>query len=347
MTLITIYTIGAAQGLLLAIALWRKTANISSNRVLSVWMVFLVFDLSMKTIYLNDHNTPLISGYLISLLFPFVHGSFFYMYVRTLVLQLPLQVKDMVHFSAFIIFIGLNFPVIMNPSLFITQGPVFSNVILFVYSVSYVIAGLYLVARYRMNLSQQKVDIQGVDLKWLLIMSYCQIVIWIIAVSQWLFSFQNNTSGIIYIAVSLWIILTGYLSLSQQNVPIIKELKNNDCKKHDNDERFEEVGIRLNELIEHKNIHLQSSLTIGTLAKSSGYPEYLISLYINRVHGVNFRDYINELRIKEAKKLLLENNKQTVLDVAYECGYNSKSTFNSAFKKITGQTPSQFRQAKH
>ncbi|MCF6317995.1 MAG: AraC family transcriptional regulator [Proteobacteria bacterium] len=240
--------------------------------------------------------------------------------------------------------------------MFLTQGPIFSNVILYAYSVSYVIAGLYLVIKYRINLAQQKVDIEGIDLKWLIIMSYCQVVIWIIALSQWLLPFHNGNNWAIYVAVSLWVILTGYLSLSQQNLPIIKELKSNDKHENwqnngqengqENDERFDEVGIRLNELIEHKNIHLQPSLTIGNLAKSSGYPEYLISLFINRVHAMNFRDYINKLRIKEAKKLLLENNKQTVLDVAYECGYNSKSTFNSAFKKITGQTPSQFRQAK-
>ena len=348
MTLITIYTIGAAQGLLLAIALWRKRVNRTSNRILSIWMILLAFDLAIKSVYLNDNHTSLISAYLLTLLFPFLYGSFFYIYVRSLVTNKTIGTKDLIHFAAFIIFFGLNLSVIITPSLFNTQGYTFSDAVLFIYSVAYVVAGLYLVIGYRRNLSQQKVDIEGIDLKWLMIMSYCQVVIWLIGVSQWLLPIKDLNSWSIYVAVSLWIILTGYLSLSQQNLPVIKELKDSETKKYDSDERFEEVAIRLNELIEQKSIHLQPSLTIGILARSSGYPEYLISLFINRVHGMNFRDYINNLRIVASKKMLVSaENKRTILDIAYECGFNSKSTFNSAFKKITGQTPSQFRQAKH
>ena len=58
-----IYAIGAAQGLILAIALWHKSVNQRSNKVLSVWMLFLVLDLFMKVIYLNDSQTPLLPGY--------------------------------------------------------------------------------------------------------------------------------------------------------------------------------------------------------------------------------------------------------------------------------------------
>ena len=173
-------------------------------------------------------------------------------------------------------------------------------------------------------------------------MGYSQIVIWLIAVSQWLIPIANYNHWTIYIAVSIWITLMGYLSLSQQNVPAIFPIKT--PTNQQDDKRFDEVKLCLDELIQHKKIHLQPSLTIGNLAKSSGYPEYLISLFINRIHGLSFRDYINTLRINEAK-ILLENpdEKRTILDIAYECGFNSKSTFNSAFKKTTHQTPSTFR----
>ena len=338
-----IYSIAAAQGLLLAIALWRKKVNKDSNHILSVWMLFLVFDLSIKVIYLNDKETPLASSYILALYFPFIYGSFFYIYVRSLVRKIAFHLKDFIHFAAFVIFIGINLPVIINPSLINTNGLVYSNIVLFSYSISYVIAGLLLVIKYRKDLQQQNVDIEGIDLKWLMIMSYSQVVIWVVAISQWLLPFTSYNTWTIYITVSLWIIITGYLSLSQQNVPEISSIKI--PKNQHDDERFEEVKIKLNSLIQDENIHMQASLTIGQLAKKSGYPEYLISLFINRFHNMSFRDYINGLRINEAKIMLIDNdNKQSILDIAYECGFNSKSTFNSAFKKITQQTPSQFKQ---
>ena len=337
-----IYSIAAAQGFILAVALWRKNVNQNSNRVLSVWLLFLAFDLSIKVIYLNNKDTSLISAYLLALLFPFLYGSFFYLYVRTLINKHALQLKDIVHFAVFILLVILNSPTLMNPSLFFTKGYVFPNAVLFSYSVAYVVAGIILVMKYRTDLKQQKVDIEGINLTWLMVMAFSQMVIWLIAVSQWLLPSSNYNSWTIYIAVSVWIIITGYLSLSQQNLPELKPLKK--ASSEVNDERFDDVKQKLDILFVNDNIHLQPSLTIGQLAHKSGYPEYLISLFINRIHQMNFRDYINTLRIQEARQKLKNNKGDTILDIAYACGFNSKSTFNSAFKKITGQTPSQFKQ---
>ena len=75
-------------------------------------------------------------------------------------------------------------------------------------------------------------------------------------------------------------------------------------------------------------------------------PAYLVSHVINSRHNKNFPEYINELRIKEAKELL--NNPDykrfKIAFISRECGFNSLSAFNAAFKKFTGLTPSGFRQ---
>jgi AraC-like DNA-binding protein len=347
MAVTTLYTIAAAQGFLLAIALWHKTVNNSSNRVLSVWMLFMVFDLVIKVIYQDNSEKTWTSTKLLTIYFPFLYGSFFYIYVRTLIKKSPLRPKDLFHFSIFFILVSINIRVIVSPDLINIYGVVYSNALLYFYSISYVISGLLLVLKYRTILQQQKVNIEGIDLTWLMIMSYSQIIIWVIAVSQWLTPIPSYNISTIYSAVSLWIIITGYLSLSQHNVPKVSSIKTpkNDSNNSINDVRFDEVKIRLNDLFNNKNLHLQPSLTIGDLAKFSGYPEYLISLFINRVHGISFRDYINNLRINKAKEMLKKSNeKLTILDIAYECGFNSKSTFNGAFKKFTHMTPSQFKQ---
>jgi AraC-like DNA-binding protein len=57
---------------------------------------------------------------------------------------------------------------------------------------------------------------------------------------------------------------------------------------------------------------------------------------------VNFNRYINRLRIEQAKRQLAENQTLSILRIAYECGFATKSAFNAAFKLETGQTPTQF-----
>lgn len=341
-----IYTIGAAQGVILALALWRKNVNAASNKILSLWLLFLAFDLIMKSIYLADNHTLLITLYRIIQFFPFLYASFFYIYVKSLIRQQNFNGRDLIHFGAFIVFFGINLPAIIMKDFTLVVGLRYFDEILYVCSVSYVIAGVRLISNYRKDLQQQRVDTQDIDLRWLNIMGYSQILIWAIAVSQWLLPLEWYNNWSIYIAVSLWMIMTGYLSLLQQNIPVIEPLRNTK-KIHEtqNHQKFDEVKEKLDQLIEEEKIHLSANLTIGSLAKASGYPEYLISLFINRKHGVNFHDFINQLRIDEAQKMLMKSGEQrTILEIAYDCGYNSKSTFNTAFKKFAKQTPSQFRQ---
>ena len=73
------------------------------------------------------------------------------------------------------------------------------------------------------------------------------------------------------------------------------------------------------------------------------HPNYL-SQVINEVEGINFYDYVNRLRVEEFKRLLSlpENQRFTLLALAYDCGFNSKSAFNRCFKKTTGLSPSEY-----
>ena len=340
----TIYFIGAVQGFILAIALWRRKANSKSNHILAVWMILMAIDLTLKALFLNGMRGFILRPFILVQLFPFLYGSLFYLYVRTLTAKSRVKLKDSMHFMGFIFFTLINIPYIIDP---INKTVVdFRNfdLILDIYSISYVIAGLLLIRNYRKNLIQQQVDTQDVDLLWLKVMGYSQVVIWLIAVAQWLLPIPGFNSWFIYVAVALWMVLIGYLSLMQQSVPEVKIIQAN--SKQTDHSRFDEVEIKLDSLINGNKIHLQPSLTIGQLAKKSGYPEYLISLFINGVHNMSFRDYINDLRINEAKKMLIDRqNKLSILDIAYECGFNSKSTFNSAFKKISHLTPSQYKQS--
>ncbi|WP_254454463.1 AraC family transcriptional regulator [Flavobacterium sp. M31R6] len=90
---------------------------------------------------------------------------------------------------------------------------------------------------------------------------------------------------------------------------------------------------------------LEPSLTIQELAKQVNIPVRDLSVLINHHMNQHFFDFINEYRIQKAMLILKDpsKNKLTILEILYEVGFNSKSSFNTAFKKYTNQTPTEFR----
>jgi AraC-like DNA-binding protein len=99
--------------------------------------------------------------------------------------------------------------------------------------------------------------------------------------------------------------------------------------------------------MERAQPYLDPDLTIQALATQLEWPVRELSLLINHHLGQHFFDFVNEYRIREAKRQLRDptRREQTVLEILYAVGFNSKSSFNTSFKKLTGQTPTQFRSA--
>ncbi|HSH67797.1 MAG TPA: helix-turn-helix domain-containing protein, partial [Bacteroidia bacterium] len=102
------------------------------------------------------------------------------------------------------------------------------------------------------------------------------------------------------------------------------------------------------ELMEQEKVYLNNKLTIDEVAKRLMTNRSYLSQMINDKFKTNFNNFINEYRVKEAQRLLLENNTNnySIEGVSISVGFNSKSTFNSAFKKFTGIRPSEFIQLK-
>ena len=91
--------------------------------------------------------------------------------------------------------------------------------------------------------------------------------------------------------------------------------------------------------------YLDPELSLHKLAIGINLPEKQLSQLINQHIGKHFFDYINEFRINDAKVLLKEQTDLTVLEILYEVGFNSKSSFYTAFKKETHQTPTVYRKS--
>lgn len=105
------------------------------------------------------------------------------------------------------------------------------------------------------------------------------------------------------------------------------------------------IGDRLNRRMDLHKDYLQCELTLSDLAARIGTSPQLLSQYINHVLGLNFFDYINGLRVTEVQRKMKADDlaQQTLLEMAFAAGFNSKSTFNASFKKVCGLTPSGWR----
>lgn len=152
----------------------------------------------------------------------------------------------------------------------------------------------------------------------------------------------------------LSIFFLAYFSLQQREIfdfskSELNELSSIQMYKKENPKRV--YGNRLNELdeklrrlTESEKVYLENDLSLPKLAKRLEASCNETSFVINELYSDNFYNFINKYRIEEAKKLLLSDkyNQLNVLGIAYESGFNSKTTFNTTFKKHTGMSPTEF-----
>lgn len=104
---------------------------------------------------------------------------------------------------------------------------------------------------------------------------------------------------------------------------------------------FEEIEFYI---MKHKR-YLDPLFGLHNLALEMGLSDSQLSKIINTYSSYNFSDYINKLRVDYAKNILIDNNYKdyTIIAIGLECGFNSKSTFYTAFKKFTSQTPAVYK----
>jgi AraC-like DNA-binding protein len=103
---------------------------------------------------------------------------------------------------------------------------------------------------------------------------------------------------------------------------------------------------RLRQLLETEKVYLEADLSLPALAQRVGLSTHELSYVLNEGFEVNFFQFINAYRVAEAQRLLASAQHQhlSMVGIAFEAGFSSKTTFNTTFKKLTGLTPSQFLQ---
>jgi AraC-like DNA-binding protein len=106
------------------------------------------------------------------------------------------------------------------------------------------------------------------------------------------------------------------------------------------------IAQRLQQRMQQFNDFLDNDLSLASLAENIGTSPQLLSQYLNHSLELSFFDYINGLRVERVQQLMLDptQSKKTIIQLAFAAGFNSKSTFNLAFKKKTSYSPSQWRE---
>jgi len=115
-------------------------------------------------------------------------------------------------------------------------------------------------------------------------------------------------------------------------------------KKTPPDKSDRKIFSNLNKLITEKRLHLSPETTLDSVAQLMKINRTYLSQAVNRCTGGSFTTFINELRIKEAVRLLsnTKNQKYSIEGIALDVGFNSRTTFHRVFKDTTGLSPIEF-----
>ena len=107
-----------------------------------------------------------------------------------------------------------------------------------------------------------------------------------------------------------------------------------------------ELSARLDELMQRDRYYTNEELSLAELARAAKVTSHQLSEFLNQKRGTSFFHYVNGFRVQEACRLLRSEPERTILSIAYEVGFNSKSAFHRAFSRHIELSPREFRRKK-
>jgi AraC-like DNA-binding protein len=367
MTLAQIFlVIGVAQGLFLILVLLIRKRHkhqeghsflvaVIASLTLSVFCQ-LIFD--SRQYHAFPHIAVIMSGVL------FLIGPLLYLYVRRVMYGNPLTVLSGLNLLPFIINTVFLLSIILplsadglnqglDESYESRAGTAGISLYTWIKLLHLVLYGwliILLIYRHERQLKNNLSNIDLVRLRWVKFMLYGYMLLIMIPVTKILsdyflwFEFENaDIAATLYVA--FWIFAISYFWMQEpvvfSRVPdLAQEARYSSSAL--TEEKSLDLLTRLQNIMKEKKPFLNPSLTLSDLAMQlSARPHYL-SQVINERLGLCFFDFVNQYRVEEFKRLFHNKSMQsfTILAIAFETGFNNKVSFNKAFKKFTGLTPS-------
>lgn len=227
----------------------------------------------------------------------------------------------------------------------------------------YSIMSLLLLKKNLKKIKQSYSNIKNIDLHWLKVVLICMVLVSFVSVLMGLlsdylnfFSYEDG-DNLMYITLTIIIYFIGYYGLKQKpefsnadRISLIEptsSLKPKYATSSLKDDEKVELIKRLTKTMDSEKPYLNENLTLKELANRLETTPNNLSQIINEKFNRNFYEFTNGYRINDVKSLLSDPkySHYSMLGIAFECGFNSKSTFNSVFKQFTGKTPSEFKKS--
>ena len=369
-----IFYIAAFNALFFAFLLFQKNPREIHDNILLIWLCYLGLFIGVYSFYSHNLFTRfhLLSISLISLFL--LHGIFLYIYTSSLVSQKKkFNRKNLLHLIPFLAFNLYLLTVSFFPDIAhnIRMGQVHTNVhppLLFVFFLIltalsgpfYFVLTLRLFKKHNINIFNHFSFAEDINLEWLRKLVMVFGVVWtlliIITVIHHVFNLFSMVfcTDSLFLALSVFVIVIGYLGLKQKVIfenefkeqqLLIAEEKIKYSGSTLKEEEANSYAEQLSTFMLSEKPYMDTGLTLPQLASQINISSHYLSRIINEKFKLNFFEYINQFRIEEVKTRMKNPKFQnfSLLGIALDSGFNSKSAFNRIFKKFTGQTPSQYK----
>lgn len=228
------------------------------------------------------------------------------------------------------------------------------------HNLPYIAIVYFKIRRHQKRIQTISSNTENISLQWLIKVTSLLFGVIIITVGYELYNLyihkrqEHVAMDLLFLVI---VYLTSYYSLRQKEIypldaALRKELleiemedgEREGKKKLLSDAELDSLKKKLVALMETEKPYLDGELNLIKLAGLAGISVHQLSYLINQGFEENFFQFVNGYRVRHAQKLLVEKeNKFSLLGIAYESGFNSKTSFNTIFKKMTQQTPSEFR----
>lgn len=225
-----------------------------------------------------------------------------------------------------------------------------STMLVFViFTGAYLAVTLKLHHKHKAQLMQRFSSIEGRSLDWFKVVLILWGLAWLLYAIEYTLSFMSWKwfgSGIVLpIAEAFILMLFAHLALKQNVLEDSDKGEPQTIATRDASlpaARMQEIANKLQRVMSDGRMYCDEELSLNTLSTAINVSENHISETLSQHLHTNFFHFVNGYRVKAAQDLLRSSDK-LVSTIAYEVGFNSKSTFNSAFKKVSGMTPTAYR----
>jgi AraC-like DNA-binding protein len=364
--------IGITQSIFAGIVIATRRPQSLSDRYLASWLFIIAIEMLLALVKLTWlEHLPYEIPFLV---IPLVYGPLLYLYVKTLIAEEPKwQWTDIYHFAPFILFLGLAFlfrtrpednvslPIWANPS---RLAKVIYELLVFASFTIYSIVVYVLLTRHRKSIREEfSYSSSKITLTWLLFVSitvYASYLLTFLSAGVQMLVIRLPFDPKIFSFTGLTLFSFAFSFYGHRQMQIFSKAKNAVPEEDDesaNSVKYAKSSLRgddlqkliqaMEDLMEHEKLYLRPELSLAEVSQELQVPKHHLTQAMNIELGKNFYAYINELRVKKFMEMVVDPRYKdyTFLAIAYECGFNSKSTFNSVFKRITNFTPSEYLQS--